>query len=794
MNLQTLFTKLNNSALKILINSVLSLMLSYTVFIATGLSNTPAANFAVAALMSLVFSGVCLVALKSKKSSIISGTVLGAGIIGVVLSLLLSDSVYNFFMGYGSWLSEYFSGYISTNAAYIGLTFFLVIFIITVIFYLLFFKFGLFLLTSVFIIATLFLVELYSSNIPDAPVYFNAAFALILMALGVNKEMQKKYAGHFTSSAKFTVLFLPFCLIVMIIGIALPKSDLPMQIHWIDNIYNKIYEATAVMRSDNDKLLETAFNLVGGELDGSANPNKIKIISVNTVKPEYLRFSVKDQYSGHSWADTQAQTYPSTDQRNEANQQQLEMKDGVRYLSNGALDPSNLFSDVTMTITFKQVKLNYLFTPENYFGLNTFGEKTNVSKSGVTLMNDKKGRDFMYSVSTYDLNYGGAEFESLLRNSQRGIYNYLNKDGNDSTLTELAARSDNIYKVYTQLPSGLPARVKNLAQQLTQEQQTDFDKVKVIETYLSRFGTYTLNPPQRPINADMVDYFLFNSKQGYCTSYATAMTVLVRSLGIPARYCEGFVMPKDKGGDGDYLVTNENAHAWCEVYFEGFGWVPFEPTKTFNEIFYQNAAQEVPQYSSSLVSSAPSLPESAISQNTQSQIDSDNGEQQDMVGVPSVPDNSSSKSTPPTPFLNNFLFRFLLLLLIAAVIAAAGIIMAKNGKKAGRMFDEARKCPDREAIRLLYRYYLGFFKAAGFEKLESETAYEYRNRLVLKDKMFAFVYPMTAAYVRARYSQYDPNRADIERIFMERDKLEEWFKSEKGNIKFVFYRYIMGMI
>lgn len=792
MNLQNLIKKMNNSALKIILNSILSLVLSYTVFIATGLSKAPAANFFIAALLSLAFSALCLFALKNKKTSIVSGAVVGAVLIGFVLCLLLSNNVYNFFAGYGNWLGEYFSGFINVNQAYTSITFFLIIFVITVIFYLLFFKFGLFLLTSVFIIATLFLIELYSSNIPNAPVYLNAAFAMILMALGVNKEIQKKFAGNFTSSAMFTVLFMPFCLVLMIIGILLPKSDLPMQIHWIDKIYNGIYEATAVMKSDNDNLLMSAFNLVGGELDGSANPNKIKVISVDTVKPEYLKFSVKDQYSGHSWQDTQTQTYPTSDQRNEAYQQQLEMTNGARYLSNGVLSSKSLFGTVKETVTFKQIKINYLFTPQNYFALNTYGVDTNVSKSGVTFLATKQKHDFMYAVNTYDLNYGGDLFENLLRNSHRGVYNELNQNSNDSTLTELTARADNIYKVYTQLPSDLPDRVKNMAQEITQGQSTDFDKAKAIEAYLDDFGTYTLNPPVRPINDDLVDYFLFTSKQGYCTSYASAMAVMVRSLGLPARYCEGFVMPKDKGADGNYMVTNENAHAWVEVYFEGFGWVPFEPTKTFNEDFYQNASMEVPQDSSS---SSVSMPASQMS-GYQSQIDSKNGPNQDQVGVPSIPPDSSSQPKKPTkpPMLNNFLFTFLILLLIAAVIAAAGIIMAKNGKKADKTFDEATKCPDKEAIKLLYLYYLGFFKAAGLEKKDSETPYEYRNRLFKKDKIFAFVYPMTAAYVRARYSQYDPDHADIEKVFLVRDKLEEWYKNEKGSIKFAFYRYIMGVI
>ena len=56
------------------------------------------------------------------------------------------------------------------------------------------------------------------------------------------------------------------------------------------------------------------------------------------------------------------------------------------------------------------------------------------------------------------------------------------------------------------------------------------------------------------------------------------MTVLLRSIGIPARYVEGYMLPPEPIKDNTYEVTNENAHAWVEVYFEGLGWIPFEPT------------------------------------------------------------------------------------------------------------------------------------------------------------------------------------------------------------------------
>ncbi|MBU2496212.1 MAG: DUF3488 and transglutaminase-like domain-containing protein, partial [Candidatus Omnitrophica bacterium] len=139
---------------------------------------------------------------------------------------------------------------------------------------------------------------------------------------------------------------------------------------------------------------------------------------------------------------------------------------------------------------------------------------------------------------------------------------------------------------YTQLPR-LPRRVISLAQEITAGVDNAFDMATVIETYLRSFD-YTLDIPAPPPGRDGVDYFLFDLRKGYCDYYATAMVVLCRSVGIPARYATGYAM-----GDYDYnqrawVVREEAAHAWVEVYFDEYGWIEFEPTpphSTFARFF-----------------------------------------------------------------------------------------------------------------------------------------------------------------------------------------------------------------
>lgn len=133
---------------------------------------------------------------------------------------------------------------------------------------------------------------------------------------------------------------------------------------------------------------------------------------------------------------------------------------------------------------------------------------------------------------------------------------------------------------YLQLPDLLPVRVRDLAEMLTASSGNRYDSVTAIKDYLQHGYSYTLSTTVPPSGSDFVDHFLFETKQGYCVHFATAMTVLLRSAGIPARYVQGFGPGtlQDDTMPAKYLVTQGDAHAWVEVYFAGAGWVPFDPT------------------------------------------------------------------------------------------------------------------------------------------------------------------------------------------------------------------------
>ncbi|KAE9881807.1 DUF4129 domain-containing protein, partial [Escherichia coli] len=140
---------------------------------------------------------------------------------------------------------------------------------------------------------------------------------------------------------------------------------------------------------------------------------------------------------------------------------------------------------------------------------------------------------------------------------------------------------------YLQLPSSLPERVKTLANSLTETKDNMYDKAKAIEDYLgsAKFSYETQNVAVPGRNEDYVDQFLFDTMIGYCDNFSTSMIVMLRSIGIPARWVKGYTSGQlyetQMDGNNVYEVTNNNAHSWVEVYFPNRGWVTFEPTKGF---------------------------------------------------------------------------------------------------------------------------------------------------------------------------------------------------------------------
>lgn len=152
------------------------------------------------------------------------------------------------------------------------------------------------------------------------------------------------------------------------------------------------------------------------------------------------------------------------------------------------------------------------------------------------------------------------------------------EDSPQATLLRRDARSapQEISSRDLQLPK-LDPRIGELARRITSSDSNNYDRSLDIERYLQRNFRYTLNP--RNINrADPIGSFLFTAKEGYCSYFAAAMAIMLRTLGVPARVVNGFQTGEYNPVGRDFVVRARDAHSWVEVYFAGYGWVTFDPT------------------------------------------------------------------------------------------------------------------------------------------------------------------------------------------------------------------------
>jgi protein-glutamine gamma-glutamyltransferase len=142
---------------------------------------------------------------------------------------------------------------------------------------------------------------------------------------------------------------------------------------------------------------------------------------------------------------------------------------------------------------------------------------------------------------------------------------------------------EEIRSVYLQLPV-LDSRIPELARGVAAKARTPYDKAVAIETFLRSRFTYTLELTGKP-GDDPLPHFLFETHAGHCEYFASAMTIMLRTLGIPSREVNGFLPGEFNDLAGDYIVRASDAHSWVEVYFPATGWVTFDPTPAATESF-----------------------------------------------------------------------------------------------------------------------------------------------------------------------------------------------------------------
>ncbi|WP_313893486.1 transglutaminase domain-containing protein [Psychrobacillus sp.] len=291
------------------------------------------------------------------------------------------------------------------------------------------------------------------------------------------------------------------------------------------------------------------------QLGGAFIGDKSPVFYATVPDQQYWKIETKDTYTSKGWVQSKTEA-------------QISSYDKGETISTD-IPPGQADKAEKATISMRE-EYSFVMQPYGLINLNT-AEPATISLNAT----NQKMTTFLggntVPLQEYEIEFSEPYYSlKALRAST------------NAKLEELTSEFDR----YLQLPNTLPDRVRELATSVSAREETLYEKAKLIERYfrLNGFSYEKTDVPVPKGNTDYVDQFLFETKLGYCDNFSTSMVVMLRSLGIPARWVKGFAAGEivDRNNDTRvYEVTNNNAHSWVEAYIPGSGWMQFEPTIGF---------------------------------------------------------------------------------------------------------------------------------------------------------------------------------------------------------------------
>jgi transglutaminase-like putative cysteine protease len=307
-----------------------------------------------------------------------------------------------------------------------------------------------------------------------------------------------------------------------------------------------------------------------------------------------------------------------------------------------------------------------------------------------------------------------------------------------------------IVQRYGQAPA-TPERVRQLASRLAPSSLTPFERARAIEGYLRASMRYELKVAAPPAGRDGVDYFLFDSREGYCDYFATAMTVLLRSAGVPARVASGYAVGEQDAATGSWIVRDANAHSWVEVFFPRYGWIEFEPSP-IRPVVERGRAAAAGQLPPSLATPTP-LPQAPPLAT---------GESQSAAPTPSPAAGTGAPSEPgPRPAAP--------LLPILIALGAAALLVGVGRLAWGWGIDGL---PEGEAG---YARMSRLARLLGRGRRPEQTPHEFAAALAARTpRSVAAIEALTDAFARARFAR------PVERLTAPTARLAEAWREVRG--------------
>lgn len=599
---------------------------------------------------------------------------------------------------------------------------------------------------------------------------------LVNMQLDRQRKESRRSAGLF---------LYPISVLLVVLAVLLPARETPIRWQPVRDLFNRI--------SVNMESVETTLKIWFGAIpekftisfngmsftdeDGSVNvddPSVLMYVSTSgmTKSPLYLRGNVSSTYTGTGWED-ESESYFSEEEP------EIELYELQYSMLRSGLTPESgedLYKRSTVLVEFDDIVTKSLLygAPLSDIEIETEDTRINYDAYGSNIRFQRMQKiGLIYSMTFIETNWGSPTLIEYLRSLTDFRYVDDNTDFDSLEITvgsairslstvvdtpdpvffsegiadRLAERARTIREVYTQLPESLPDRVYDLAREITDSCETTYDKILAIEDYFKDGYTYSLTPAAFPEDRDFVDWFLFDTNEGYCTYYATAATVLARCIGLPARYVEGVTVADTLRSRDVAEITNRSVHAWTEIYLEGYGWIPIEPTPGLGVGRNEAWALRMTGGGSAMPSIPEIPPEEPQEEMPQTEIEEG----------PSAAELAALEAQRREQMKR---FWSITTAVAAGVIVVVLITVLLVTRRA--TVKRYNRASNNEKIRILMREILRCVASTGLHMREDETLLEYVRRAGMGfDSSDMKLSESAMLFMKVRYAEKDASRAEV---------------------------------
>lgn len=450
------------------------------------------------------------------------------------------------------------------------------------------------LVLSVLLILGVVLLFLFRQEFSKAGMAAVLCYLVFTMTEWTQKQWKKEKQRGLRS---YMIWMAPFALIYLLVLLRMPVPENPYEWKTVKHLYHKISESLDAMSfklfTAGNSSYGTAFSgfsdkSVMGEGFRRRYEDVMVVTGINSRQTSlYLTGKVFDTFDGKNW------TVSQPDFAGERYADTVQLLSAVKQYDREYYTDYVYSAD--LQVQYRYLNSRYLFAPQKLWYITGQNKSLPFAETEGSLQFSKKaGFGTQYHVVYYQLNLGsevfqnflqeaGAPEEEILRQELRNLYR---ETGVELSLEQIY-RQEKLVQEYCKEEIALSEKLREYLKEVTGEALSDVEKLKALESELSSY-TYNTAPGKIPGTvedaAGFLDYFVLESREGYCNHFATAFVLLARAQGLPARYVQGYLVPMEKGKPT--TVTASLAHAWPEVYIENVGWIPFEPTPGYGGYRY----------------------------------------------------------------------------------------------------------------------------------------------------------------------------------------------------------------